>query len=419
MTETLADDAFGVADGGHRPGAGARPRWWPFRRRGAEHRPDADGRPWADDGLDEELPGLPPFRPTPVDSGAQRRWVVQQIGELPPHSVDDQHGHLLDAPIDDKTAQWVARVKRDLADYSGRLLQLRGRVNAEVLHEQHLEKEHEQRVSETLFARTAAASRLSGEDDEGQWAQPGHSDPTALSGLSGVSWLYLVALLFAAVADLIAFYQVLSLVLGNLPDMALSLLVLGFTAIALMLADRLGVFLRDSRAGARWHHPVMLPAAAVLWIALGLVAFWVRWKIGGDAAANSPAASGTVQVQETGGDFQGTLPGATLFAVFYFASGMVAITGSYFNHNPLRRSFVKAVRAHNAAIRQQADGAYAVAEAQAECEAIDHQEKAAAQVCELAIEELRHLAGELKRLSRQELIKKIREASGTDSLLDG
>ena len=403
MTETWASgEPFGES-GLHRS---AEPRWWSWRRRSATGRREAAAG----------LPSLPSFTPTPVDKEAQRHWVVRHIDELPRHSIDEAHHHLLDAQIDDKADQWIAQVNREFADYCGGLRQLRGRAHAVVRHREHLQQAHDQRVAEALAARTAAADRLRGEDDEGKWSQPGHSDPTLLSGRSGASLFYLVAVAFAAVADFIAFYQVLQLVLRNLQNQWLILLVIGFTAIALTLAHFLGVFLRDRKAGARWHHPVMLPGCAVLWVALGLMAFWVRWKVSG-ATAGLPTAGGTLAVPQ--GNFQGTLPGAAMFAAFYFATGAAAITGSYLVHNPLHRSFARTVRAHESAIRQQAAGARALADAEAQREAIDHQEHAAAEVRDSTIEELRKLAGELKKLARLQLTKKIGDVSATDAFLAG
>jgi len=152
MTGTWASaDSFGGS--GH--GRGARSRWWPSWRRSA-----STGEP-----------SLPPFTPTPVDKDAQRRWVVTHIDELPPYAIDEAHSHLLDAAIDDKADQWIAQLNREFADYVGWLRQLRGRLHATVVHRQHIQQSHDQRVAEALSARTAAANRLRGEDDEGKWHQ--------------------------------------------------------------------------------------------------------------------------------------------------------------------------------------------------------------------------------------------------------
>jgi hypothetical protein len=95
------------------------------------------------------------------------------------------------------------------------------------------------------------------------------------------------------------------------------------------------------------------------------------------------------------------------------------MTGSYFNHNPLRRAFIRAVKAHDEALRQQADGAGNLAAAKAERDAIGHQEEAAVKVRDLTINELQKLAAELKKLARFELIKKLGSAPRTDGLLPG
>jgi hypothetical protein len=396
MTATWAS---GESFGGSGQGRAARSRWRPSWRH-----PAPTG-----------APGLPPFSPTPVDKDAQRRWVVTHIDELPPNSIDEAHSHLLDAATDDKANQWIAQLNREFADYTGWLRQLRGRLNATVVHRQHVQQSHDQRVAEALSARTAAATRLRGEDDEGKWHQQGHSDPTLLSGRRDLGmFFYLIALLIAGVADFIAFYQVLQLVLRNLGNDYLLVLVIGFTAIALFLAHNLGVLLRDRQAGARWHHPALLPGCAVFWIALGLVAFWVRWKVSGSIAAPVlPTSGGTLTVPQP--TLQRTLPGAAMFLAFYLATGAAAIIGSYFAHNPLRRDFRRTVRAHESAIKRQAAGAGDLASAEAECDAIDHQDRAATEVRDSTIDELRKLAGELKQLARLQLAKKMGDVSATDA----
>jgi hypothetical protein len=405
MTETLPGGPSST-DGLSRP---TRPRWWSRRRSVSAGRART-----------AELPSLPPFTPTPVDKAAQRQWVVDHIDELPARAVDEAHRHLLDAQIDDKVDQWIARVRKEFAEYVGRLGRLRGLAQAEVLQQQHLQQTHEHRVADAQSARDAAVDRLRGDADEGMWHQPGHADPTLLSpGRSAAGLFYLGAVLLAGVADFIAFYQVLSLVLRDLPDLLLYLLVIGFTCIALTLAHYLGIFLRDRTAGARHLHQAMLPACAVLWVALGLMAFWVRWKVSGSAGTPTlPQVGGSVVVPQAH-NFQSTLPGASMFAAFYFATGAAAIIGSYLVHNPLRRAFIRTVRAHESAIKHQAAGAHDVATAEAERDAIDHQEHAATEVREATEDELTKLGGELKKLARLQLTKKIGDVSATDAFLAG
>jgi hypothetical protein len=416
MSETWESGGSFGTDSGGQPG-GLR---WPWRRwfsRREDDVPESGYRPWDGEEAIEDPDSVPPFTPRHIDKDAERRWVKDQIGELPEHAVDETHGHLLDGQIDDKADQWATQVKQEFEHYISWLRGLRGQADADVLHKEHVKKEHDQRVTETLAARISAASQLNGEDDEGKYYQPGHSDPAALSGKSTASWLYLGALAIAMVADLIAFYQVLELLFSKLGGWAIFLFTLGFTILALTLANYLGILLRDRVAGTRAQHPVHLILVAAGWVGLGLAAFWVRLDI--NSLTSSSAASGTIAVSGASGSAQGTLPGATLFAIFYFASGAVAMTGSYFNHNPLRRAFIKAVKAHDEALRQQADGAGNLAAAQAERDAIGHREEAATKVRDLAVEELQKLAAELKKLARFELVKKLGSASRTDGLLHG
>ena len=416
MSETWeAASPVGTGRGGQ-PG-GVRWPWQRWLSRRADDVPEAGYRPWDGEEAIEDPDGVPPFTPRDIDKDKERHWVKAQIAELPQNAVDETHGHLLDGQIDDKADQWVMQVRREFENYTGWLRRLRGQADADVLHEEHVQKEHDQRVAETLAARNSAASQLNGEDDEGKYYQPGHSDPAALSGKSSASWLYLGALAFAGVADLIAFYQVLELLFTKLGWWAILLFTVGFTVLALMLANYLGILLRDRVAGSRTQHPAHLILVAAGWIGMGLAAFWVRLDI--NSLTSSSAGTGTIGVAGASGSAQGTVPGATLFAIFYFASGAVAMTGSYLNHNPLRRAFIKAVQAHDQALRQQADGAGDLAAAKAERDSIGHQEEAATKVRDLTIEELQKLAAELKKLVRFELIKKLGSASRTDGLLHG
>jgi hypothetical protein len=403
---------------------GAEPRRfrWPWQRwfhRTADDfaDPDYDDRPWdGEDGAGYDDPeGVPPFTPTPLDKDAERRWVKDQIGELPEHAVDETHGHLLDGQIDDKADQWVMQVRQEFENYVGWLRGRRSQTDAHVLHLENLQQEHDQRVDETLAARTAAASELNGEDDEGKYYQPGHSHPAALSGKPHRNRLYLVVLFIAGVADLIAFYQVLELLFTRLAGWEVFAFTVGFTVLALTLAHALGGMLRDRVAGSRAQHPVHLALVALGWAGLGLAALWVRLDINGLTA--STAAPGTIQVQGASGNAQGTVPGATLFAIFYLASGALAMTGGYLNRDPLREAFIEAVEAHDEAIQLQAAGAGNLAAAKADNDAAGHQEEAAAKVRDLTIEELRKLAAELKKLARFELIKKLGSAPRTDGLL--
>ena len=90
-------------------------------------------------------------------------------------------------------------------------------------------------------------------------------------------------------------------------------------------------------------------------------------------------------------------------------------SGASLSHNLLRRSFVRSVRAHESAIRQQAAGARDLASAEAERDAIDHQEQTAAEVRDSTIEELHKLADQLKGPARLQLAKKIGDVSATNA----
>jgi hypothetical protein len=142
----------------------------------------------------------------------------------------------------------------------------------------------------------------------------------------------------------------------------------------------------------------------------------VRRKVSGDSSGSIlPSANGTLTVPQT--NFQSTLPGAAMFAAFYFATGAAAITGSYLSHNPLHRAFRRTGRAHEAAIKEQAAGARALADAEADRDAFDYREQGAEQVRDSTIDELNELANELKGLARTQLIKRLNDLSVADAFL--
>src|ERR1019366_4979958 len=126
-----------------------------------------------------------------------------------------------------------------------------------------------------------------------------HADPTMLAGRPRGSSIYVLALIAAAAADIAAFYQVVEVAL-NLSQTVGAVLVVGFTGVTLTLAHFIGRMLRDRRAGAKWIQGPMIAVVAVIWLALGALAYWVRLKSGGPSqgfALPGTQASGSGSTQ--------------------------------------------------------------------------------------------------------------------------
>lgn len=357
-----------------------------------------------------------PFEPTPVDAAAETTWVVELASALVP-AVDEALAKPLDNVINARADQWIAQVLSEFERYLAKMKYALGRAEANVTQETQLQPPDTHRVVETETARNSAAIRLRGDQEKSAWAEPGHADPTLLAGRSRSGYLYVAALVVAASADIVAFYQVVQLVAGNLTSRQVLILVVGFTAIALILAHYIGWMLRDRKAGAKWIQLFMIILVAVVWIGLGGLAFWVRLKSnsGGSSGFQLPGTSSSSSAQPNG---QGTLPGAAMFAGLYAGSGAVAFIGGYLRSNPLSAAFMRAVRAHRRAAEARALSARRLRLAEAEAEFFANQITAAERVRDEAIQARHALAAELKQRARVEFAKRLRDASATDAFFD-
>ena len=147
------------------------------------------------------------------------------------------------------------------------------------------------------------------------------ASPTRMSGL-----LYYAVLLVAAGIDIATFYQVLALVMRNVPDEVVWLGVVGFTVTALSLAHTIGVRVRDRiDNGGRAMGSASAWLLFVVWLFVGGTAFIVRLT----AAPPSVAGGSTIvidgqPVSGGGAPQEDALLAALLFLALYLATGTVA-----------------------------------------------------------------------------------------------
>ena len=361
----------------------------------------------------QTLPAAVPFTPTPVDEAAATAWVVEKADSLVPGAIDEALGHALDNAINARADQWIALVHSEFAQHLAGLQYMRDNADSAVAQEIRLQPPDTHRVIETETARNAAAVRLRGENDKPGWTEPGYADPTLLAGRPRGSSIYVLALVAAAAADIAAFYQVVEVAL-NLSQTVGAILVVGFTGVTLALAHFVGRMLRDRKAGAKWIPGLMIAVVAVIWLALGALAYWVRLKSGGSSGGF--ALPGT---QSSGsGSTQGTPPAAAMFAGLYAATGAVAAIGAYFTHNPLHAAFARSIREHRRAAEGHALSARRLRLAEAEREFFTGQMTAALLVRDEAVLARHALAAELKQLARLEIARHLRDASATDAFLE-
>lgn len=360
-----------------------------------------------------------PFTPTPVDKAAAIKQITEQAAGLVPGAVDEALPYTLDNQINARTDQWIAQVHSEFAQHMTWLDYMHDRAGANVEQEARQQPPDTHRVIETETARNAAAARLRGEQEKPAWTEPGHADPTLLGGRPRGHYIYVLAILLAAAADISAFYQVIELVLASLYPALVAVLVVGFTGTSLALAHFTGVMLRDRRAGAKWIQTFLITAAAVSWVALGALAFWVR--VHSAAASSSPYNPSVIgsPVSSSSGvvSSQSTPSAAAMFVGLYAATGAVAMIGAYLTHNPLRGAHAHAVRAHRKAADDHAIAARRLGLAQAERDFYAGQITAAERVRDEAIKDRLALSEELKQLARIEFARHLHDASATDAFV--
>ena len=232
-----------------------------------------------------------------------------------------------------------------------------------------------------------------------RWGEPGFRDGTLLAGRPLTAYVHWLALMLAAFADVGAFVQIVELVMPLQQNWVIWLVVAGLTTVVLYIAHTVGVMLREARAGqgssgglggrlARWlGRRAAAFLCTVVWLALGLMAFWVRLtvpplgtvQLGAGGGIGSGGGIGGSGIGSGGGIGGGAIGGggigggstasatattghptqaAAIFLGLYVATGMVAALGAYFTHNPYRGRYAATVRAYRKTTERAAASAY-------------------------------------------------------------
>lgn len=228
-----------------------------------------------------------------------------------------------------------------------------------------------------------------------RWGEPGFRDGTLLAGRPRTAYLHVLALVLAAFADVGAFVQIVELAMPLQQDWVIWLVVTGLTAVVLYIAHTVGVMLREARAGqgssgglggrlAAWlGRRAAAFLCTLIWLALGLMAFWVRLtvpplgtvQLGAGGGIGSGGGGGGGGIGGIGGIGSGGGTGggsaassaattghpaqaAAIFLGLYLATGTVAALGAYFSHNPYRGRYAAAIRAYRKASEAFAASAY-------------------------------------------------------------
>jgi hypothetical protein len=174
------------------------------------------------------------------------------------------------------------------------------------------------------------------------WGGRDYGDPTLIAGRPRSSYMYLIVLLFAAGADIGAFFQIIELVLAQDPLYLVYIVVFGFTATALSLAHRAGALSRDRVAGAAWVGKIMPLLCGITWLLLGIAAFYVRITLLA-TSITGPLSFSLDSPSVKSGSYADQ--SAIVFLALYLATGLVTWMGAYLSRNPLAESYKMASRA--------------------------------------------------------------------------
>jgi hypothetical protein len=236
--------------------------------------------------------------------------------------------------------------------------------------------------------------------------------------ISGV--LYYAVLAVAAGIDIATFYQVLALVMRNVPDQVVWLGVVGFTVTALALAHTMGIRARDQvDNGKRVLASPSVWLLFVIWLFVGVTAFIVRLT-----AAPPQSTGGTTIIEEgqlvinraTGPD--DALLAALLFLALYFATGAVAGVAGYLRHNTAAKRYEATLRNRSDVAKLVAASAADLALARQTLVALEEERRRREEGWVKAQEEWQAIARRLKQEVRLRLASAAQNPSVTDAYFE-
>lgn len=248
-----------------------------------------------------------------------------------------------------------------------------------------------------------------------------HGDLSQMAGparLSGL--LYYAVLTVAAGIDIATFYQVLALVMRNVPDEVVWLGVVGFTVTALALAHTMGVRARDRVDEGK---PVLAAPSIWLlfsiWLFVGLTAFVVR------LTAAPPAVTGGTTIIEEGQPVatpatpaEDPLLAALLFLALYCATGTLAAVAGYLRHNSAAKRYAASLRNRSEVARLAAVSAADLALARQTLAALEEERRRREEGWAKIQEEWQAIARRLKQEARLRLAAAAQNPSVTDAYFE-
>ncbi|BCJ76587.1 hypothetical protein CS0771_61310 [Catellatospora sp. IY07-71] len=316
----------------------------------------------------------------PPDQDALLREVESDLARMP--ALDEGLGGVLDPAIDAKAAGWdhdidleykrqVQLAKDELAriapDAAARQRLVDDATAEQETARQMYDKAHREAVdpasrpssalvpaqakqsgpAHLVMAHTPPGTALTPHDPAAAARAPRRNPrrgygPGRVDGLSAGDLAHYGVLTLAMLADFVAFYQVLALILGSLPEL-LYVAVLAVTLMAVYLMHKAGETFRDFVAR---HHPggdLWIVVVCVLgWALLGAGAYWLRLTVEDDEGASTSLLNfGGFEVGE---DDTSTATKAMVFLIVYVTTGVLAMVGAYLARHPYTSAYRAARR---------------------------------------------------------------------------
>jgi hypothetical protein len=302
--------------------------------------------------------------PTPKRDTVLRQ--VRQLTESLEGAIDEGTGAALDRLIESWAGSWIAVVESEYVDHCAVISVHRGQAQQGLTEAsaiaQHEREELDRIRSDYLTCRQRLTGERPDQASSGDSLAPaGVQDPEHVAGpvapaaeaaapstrpapqpdwsaphlvagrgLVGII-LGAILILIGALADTIAFKNILELILRTESETVSWVMASGATSMALVSAALLGVARTIRRRGRHWaprHRPTRLPLilSGVVWLALGLTMFLVRWL---DHAATGVQSFGSFSVPA-----QSTIWVALFFGAIYLISGTCTMFEAERLYNP-------------------------------------------------------------------------------------
>jgi hypothetical protein len=268
-------------------------------------------------------------------------------------------------PVHDQKLVALKAVQSQAHGLEAKLRDLAGTLGREWDVAEDTIKKADMRISRTQYALDSDAALPSTAPPAGGML------PMASSTVGRLFFWLLLAV--AGALDIVAFTQVVSLVLRNVDDWVIWAGSVGFTGVALWLTHLAGQRMAHRKLVDR-EHPASSWAARTCisaWLTLGTVAFRVR--------ATATADTTSFDTGITIGGEQIVLPfnpannmqAALIFAALYVGSGVVALVGAYITYDPDARARRHAQRTRDRLISVKPEASQLYEKVKLLCQGID------------------------------------------------